>query len=617
MAYSVRYLTVFLLVCVSIVPIMIFGLITTYEDEQILRERQLAFLEETVTQQVRTTDLFFTERFFDISVLSQIPAISNNLELIFSENFENSPQYKTISNTLSLYQENYNYESIWLLDLNHNTILVVGHDKEFSKHSKTISHEEHEQMLKGPFLSNVYRNDHDDVFDVELYISTPLYVDSKVVGFMILDFPVDSFLQNFDSLLDSTHSGETLIFQKIDDDIYSLSPLRFGDVTPFSEPLLIHELSSIPALESTSGMTGTAESVDYRGESIFASWKYSDVTKWGFVAKIDSSEALTPIEDEKILTVAMIGILITASLVISTVMYNIVISPLRKLSIAAQKIKRQEFDLELSPTGPSEISDITNIFNEMTQSLKKSQELSEEEIRELEKIDQQKGEFAVMASHELKTPLVPIKGYLEMLLEPDLVGSLSEKQCEILHKVYENTELIERLVLKILTAQRLGLGQMKWKFSEFDIFDLMEDVYKDNKPLMDDKEIKFVLEPVSNCMINSDYDQIKQVFSNLIQNAVDFVSHKGEITITATTKEEFIEFSVSDNGPGISDEHQRHLFKKFYQVDTSVRRKHGGTGLGLSICKGICDGLKGKIWVKSQLGSGSTFYFTIPKEKKI
>ena len=74
MAYSVRYLTVFLLVCVSIVPIMIFGLITIYADEQILRERQLAFLEETVTQQVRTTDLFFTERFFDISVLSQIPA---------------------------------------------------------------------------------------------------------------------------------------------------------------------------------------------------------------------------------------------------------------------------------------------------------------------------------------------------------------------------------------------------------------------------------------------------------------------------------------------------------------------------------------------------------------
>ena len=134
---------------------------------------------------------------------------------------------------------------------------------------------------------------------------------------------------------------------------------------------------------------------------------------------------------------------------------------------------------------------------------------------------------------------------------------------------------------------------------------------------MDDKEIKFVLEPVSNCMINGDYDQIKQVFSNLIQNAVDFVPPKGEITISATLKDEVVEFFVSDNGPGISEEHQKHLFKKFYQVDTSVRRKHGGTGLGLSICKGICDGLGGKIWVTSQLDSGSTFYFAIPKEKKI
>ena len=105
----------------------------------------------------------------------------------------------------------------------------------------------------------------------------------------------------------------------------------------------------------------------------------------------------------------------------------------------------------------------------------------------------------------------------------------------------------------------------------------------------------------------------------IIQSEIDALNkgHKGKITITAVPTDEFVEFSVTDDGPGISTNHQKHLFKKFYQVDTSVRRKHGGTGLGLSICKGICDGLGGKIWVTSQLDSGSTFYFDIPKEKKI
>jgi len=131
--------------------------------------------------------------------------------------------------------------------------------------------------------------------------------------------------------------------------------------------------------------------------------------------------------------------------------------------------------------------------------------------------------------------------------------------------------------------------------------------------LMAEKNIEFLNTTKTNLKIRSDPDRINQVFANLIKNAVDFVPHDGKIEINATTKNGDVLFYVKDNGKGIPKEKQDDLFKKFYQVDTSLKRSHGGTGLGLVICKGIVEALGGTIWLESQVDKGTTFYFTIPK----
>jgi len=106
------------------------------------------------------------------------------------------------------------------------------------------------------------------------------------------------------------------------------------------------------------------------------------------------------------------------------------------------------------------------------------------------------------------------------------------------------------------------------------------------------------------------------VLNNLINNAIDFVpKDTARIEINAQMDNSEILFSVKDNGSGIKSDEQKNLFKKFYQLDTSPTRKHGGSGLGLSICKGIIEGLGGRIWVESKVGEGTTFYFVLPKEK--
>jgi signal transduction histidine kinase len=133
---------------------------------------------------------------------------------------------------------------------------------------------------------------------------------------------------------------------------------------------------------------------------------------------------------------------------------------------------------------------------------------------------------------------------------------------------------------------------------------------------MKSKNINFKVNSPKKLILNTDKQRLRQVLDNLIRNSVDFVPSKdGKISVEAKIKENNIVFAVQDNGPGIPKEKQSNIFKKFYQIDTSATRKHGGTGLGLVICKGITEGLEGKIWLESEVGKGTSFFIYIPTPK--
>jgi len=130
---------------------------------------------------------------------------------------------------------------------------------------------------------------------------------------------------------------------------------------------------------------------------------------------------------------------------------------------------------------------------------------------------------------------------------------------------------------------------------------------------VDEKGIKLVNLNKDKLIVKSDSFRIEQVLINLLLNAIEFVpKEKGIIEINVKEQDHTVIFSVKDNGPGISKDNQKQLFDKFYQVDRSLRRNHEGIGLGLTVCKGIVDGLGGKIWLNSTLGEGAVFYFSIP-----
>ncbi|MHB8546764.1 MAG: sensor histidine kinase [Nitrosotalea sp.] len=236
--------------------------------------------------------------------------------------------------------------------------------------------------------------------------------------------------------------------------------------------------------------------------------------------------------------------------------------------------------------------------------------------QQLRDTDMAKEEFATMISHELKTPLVTISGYAEMLREDNgILGPLNSEQIKAVEKISVETIKLERLISDIMDAQKIDLERMKFNKKEFEVKEFLDEQIQIHSKLMSDKQIHFVNTTKERTTIASDQYRLSQVFANLIKNAVDFVpQNHGSIEINAQRQNGHVIFYVKDNGSGIPKEKQENLFKKFYQVDTSLKRSHGGTGLGLVICKGIVEALGGKMWLESEVGKGTTIFFTLAKK---
>lgn len=237
--------------------------------------------------------------------------------------------------------------------------------------------------------------------------------------------------------------------------------------------------------------------------------------------------------------------------------------------------------------------------------------------KELVQKDKLKDEFLSMASHELKTPLTPIIGWTGALKSNAILGSLTQEQRAAVDTIEKNAVKLEKMISDLLDAQKLELGELKFNIGQVDVDRVVRNIERDFEHVMKEKDIAFGLDVQHGLRLESDESRIMQVINALLYNSVDFVPKTGgKIELSAHLQNGEIVFGVKDNGPGIPKDKQQFLFKKFYQLDTSLKRKHGGTGLGLAISKGIVTGLGGRIWVETEEGKGSSFYFALPREPK-
>ena len=299
-----------------------------------------------------------------------------------------------------------------------------------------------------------------------------------------------------------------------------------------------------------------------------------------------------------ILLVAVFAVVldILGSLILAQTMTK----PIKKLAEGATKIGEGKLDTVIEVKGKDELAGLAKEFNQMAQKLKE--------------LDRMKEDFMSSVTHELRSPLTAIKGYINLMLE-GRAGSLTDRQKEFLTIVSNNTARLGRFINDILDLAKIEAGMMELKPEPVSVYEVGKEVVtlmKEYKPT-----VNLVLDMPENLpQIIGDKDRIAQVITNLVSNALKFTPDGGTVTVKAVDQLEYIQVSVKDTGIGMSKEDLGKLFTKFQQVKSSRDKVKGpkGTGLGPAIAKGLVEGHGGKIWVESELNVGTTFYFTLSKK---
>lgn len=252
-----------------------------------------------------------------------------------------------------------------------------------------------------------------------------------------------------------------------------------------------------------------------------------------------------------------------------------------------------------------------------TKELQESRQLIEKQYIKLQHVEREKGEFLAMIAHELKTPLVPIKGYAELLLTEKL-GKLEEGQKQRIRIIDKSTDTLVKLIDDLLDAQKMEVGQLKLNMEKLNLGNLIIETLEKFNQTISAKSIILFQNVKSDIIIYGDRIRLEQVLQNIILNAVDFIpENNGKLDVILTSDDDYATVSIIDNGVGIEQEKIKNLFDKFYQVSIGYARGHGGSGLGLAICKAIMDKHEGSIWAHSEgKGKGSTFFFKLPLLKE-
>jgi len=234
-------------------------------------------------------------------------------------------------------------------------------------------------------------------------------------------------------------------------------------------------------------------------------------------------------------------------------------------------------------------------------------------INRINKLELKKDELHAIITHELKTPLAAMLGYSQVLQKPKMMGELNPKQEEVIKIINRNVSELKHMIVDLLESQKLDLEKMRFEYTHVDAHKLMEECESHYQNIMQEKQIQFINSTKEKIFVTTDRVRLLQVFDHLILNAIDFVpKENGKIEICVQEADDSVLFFVKDNGIGISSERQKVIFDKFYELNAQISRRHGGTELGLYICKGIIKGLEGKMWVESEPGKGTAFYFNIP-----
>ena len=329
----------------------------------------------------------------------------------------------------------------------------------------------------------------------------------------------------------------------------------------------------------------------------------------GSVYVVTNIEEIVPRVKALCLQLIFLIILVVLAVMVPLVIWvsRSVTKPLRKLTEATRRIATGDLDFTLEHKNDDEFGELCDDFEMMRKKLK---ETAEERIRE----EQENKELISNISHDLKTPITAIKGYVEGIM--DGVADTPEKMERYIKTIYNKTNDMDRLIGELTMYSKIDNNRVPYNFTKVNVEDYFNDCIEEISVELASKNIALHYFNYVNkdTIIIADAEQMKRVINNIISNSVKYIGKKpGALNIRINDEDAFIHLEIEDNGKGISQKELPYIFDRFYRADASRNSNQGGSGIGLSIVKKIIEMHGGKIWATSKVDTGTTMHIILRK----
>lgn len=322
-----------------------------------------------------------------------------------------------------------------------------------------------------------------------------------------------------------------------------------------------------------------------------------------------SSSQVKLMAKDMILTATII--LVFTALSVGLWIYRSIAIPMVKLKKATQNIKEGNLDFVLEVEGKDEFAQLCQDFEEMRKRLKES---TEEKIL----MDKENKELISNISHDLKTPITAVKGYVEGIM--DGVADTPEKMDRYVRTIYNKTNEMDHLINELTFYSKIDTNRIPYTFSKLNVEDYFSDCAEELGLEMETRGIELVYANYveKDVQVIADGEQIRRVIHNIVSNAIKYMEKpKGIIQLRVKDVGDFIQVEIEDNGKGIAAKDLPYIFDRFYRTDVSRNSSKGGSGIGLSIVKKIMEDHGGKVWATSRLGIGTIMYFVLRKYQEV
>ncbi len=585
---SIRYKTALVFLATGLIPFLAIGTLVFLDFQNALRSNAFRHL-ETVTnlQEARVNDLIAVYS-LGASYVSEQPALRQATQMYVqaSGSKEQLHQVLLAAQSGGPYGQTAPFQEVMIA----NPKGVVLDSTKPATVGKTLP------IRSGLLLNDIFR----DAEGTHLQFSAPLTQDGKVFARLYLTVNGQSLFaitSNRDGLGDT---GEIFLVKQVDAKTgLFVTPLRFDSAAEFAKTVPLSQANR-PSAQAVlkKSETFTSGAVGYSGQPVVAVTRYLPQAGLGIVGQIDQAEVYDPVEKLAVQVVVFAALLILFTVFVGSFMAELFVRPILHLAAAANKLRRGDFSVRARVWSSDEIGQLGHTFNVMADDLAKQ--------------DKAKSDIIALISHQLRTPVTAVKGFVSLVLN-STSKRLSQEERQMLEMAFKENEKLNKLITQILEVAHADSGKLDLKKAPTDIVELAAAVVKDHKPALQlrGQTIAFT-PPHAPIIAELDSAKIGFVLGNLLTNASKYSPQKTTIKVEVGQDKKYVWLRVTDRGLGMSAAEQRKLFQKFYRIDNPKSEIAEGMGLGLYMAKKIVELHKGNLTVRSRENDGSSFAIEIP-----